>query len=210
LGAVAGRQGWQLGPEATRRAFAEMRSVRTRGGRAGSCSWLAPSLSCPFSLGGWTGRGRRVGGWPVRLGRALVRGTQGSPGGRRWAAAAAAAMGLRPRRRDAGAAAQRALQGPGGAGEGVCGRRGTFGCRESIFKISHTKCEPFAHFPDARSDVARARLQMARVVYEGGRHRAGREGSRAASRQGSRVWRLRVAPAPPLPAGAQKPPRPAA
>jgi hypothetical protein len=90
----------------------------------------------------------------------------------------------------------------------VCGRGGTFGCRESIFKISHTKSELCADFPDARSDVARARLQMARVVYEGGRHRAGREGSRAASRQGSRVWRLRVAPAPPLPAGAQKPPPP--
>jgi hypothetical protein len=121
LGAVAGRQGWQLGPEATRRAFADMRSVPTRGGRAGPCSWLAPSLSWPFSLGGWTGRGRRVGGWPVRLGRALVRGTQGSPGGRRWAAAAAAAaaaMGLRPRRRDAGAAALGALQGPGGLARG--------------------------------------------------------------------------------------------
>ena len=121
MGAVAGRQGWQLGPEATRRAFADMRSVPTRGGRAGSCSWLAPSLSCPSSLGGWTGRGRRVGGWPVRLGRALVRGTQGSPGGRRWAAAAAAAaaaMGLGPRRRDAGAAALGALQGPGGLARG--------------------------------------------------------------------------------------------
>jgi len=60
----------------------------------------------------------------VRLGRALVRGTQGSPGGRRWAAAAAAAMGLRPRRRDAGAAALGALQGPGGGWRGGVRPRG--------------------------------------------------------------------------------------
>lgn len=58
---------------------------------------------------------------------------------------------------------------PWGAGEGGCDRGGTFGSRESIFKISHTKWELFAHFPDTRSDVARAPLQMARVVYEGGR-----------------------------------------
>lgn len=61
-----------------------------------------------------------------------------------------------------------------GAAEGVCERGGTFGCRESIFKISHTKLELFFHFPDTRSDVAREPLQRARVVYEGGGKRAGR------------------------------------
>lgn len=62
----------------------------------------------------------------------------------------------------------------GGTAEGWCDRGGTFGFRESIFKISHTKSELFFHFPDTRSDVAREPLQRARVVYEGGGQRASR------------------------------------
>jgi hypothetical protein len=73
---------------------------------------------------------------------------------------------------------------PWGAGEGGCDRGDTFGFRESIFKISHTKWELFAHFPDTRSDVARAPLQMARVVYEGGRAESS-QGRQQAGDQGA-------------------------
>jgi hypothetical protein len=82
-------------------------------------------------------------------------------------------------------------------GEGA-GAGGRLGSRESIFKISHTKVREKVQNPDLRSDLARAHLQMARWVYEGGRaERAGRAGQRAG-------WRRRVA----SPAGGAPPPVP--
>jgi len=94
---------------------------------------------------------------------------------------------------------------PWEADEGVCEREGTFGIRESIFKISHSKSKILAHFPDTGSDVARGPLQMARVVYEGGRQRVGR--MRAGRRAGgARGCRLPAAPVPPLRPAPQAPP----
>jgi hypothetical protein len=69
-----------------------------------------------------------------------------------------------------------------GAGEG-----GALGGRESIFKISYTKSRRKVQNLDPWSDLARAHLQIARWVYEGGESREGRQGG---GQYGGEVWRL--------------------
>jgi hypothetical protein len=91
-------------------------------------------------------------------------------------------------------------------GEGA-GAGGRVGSRESIFKISHTKVREKVQNPDLRSDLARAHLQMARWVYEGGRaERAGRAAGRVAAKGG--VSCGRSPPSRPWPAPRSRSPAP--
>ena len=94
----------------------------------------------------------------------------------------------------------------GGLGGGAI-ELGVVLCRESIFKISHTKSRRKVQNLDPRPDVARTWLHLARWVYEGRRAEGAEGAERAASTVVARcgVWYvLREVPTWPL-AGAPEP-----